>query len=91
MVKDVQIKTVIDMFNDNLKQIRTFEEFEKLEKNINEVGYGLVFRTKRAKWHAHSFTEINGEIKYLLGDGVSTRKTKLENLYKYIEISDRAR
>ena len=81
----------IETINNNLKVIKSFNDFKNVEQQVNSSQNGLVFRTKKAKWLAHSFTENNGKVKYLLGDGISTRENKIEDLYKYIEISDRAR
>ncbi len=78
--------------NEKLKNIKNFENLKSLEEEIESLGEGLLLRTKRAKWHIFGFTDLgNGYVHYLLSDGVSTRKQKYTDLYKYIEVSNRAR
>lgn len=81
----------IDTYNKMLKEVKTFDDFKNVEYNVSKSPEGLLFRTKRAKWVAYDFKESNGKIQYLLSDGVSKRENKIEELYKYLEISDRGR
>lgn len=82
----------IDNFNNELKTIKTFEQLKNLEKEVYESNDGLLFRTKRAKWQAYDFTKVDdNKVRYLLSNGVSIRIQLIKDLYKYIEIADRAR
>lgn len=87
-VQDDELK-IIDNFNQKLKNIKTFDEFKELEKEVFNSGLGLNFRTRKAKWSAFDFSDAgDGYVHYLLGDSVSTRKQKLSDLWKYLEISN---
>lgn len=88
---DEETEQVIKSYTEELKNIKEFQSFKELENKMSQSGYGLVFRTKRGHWWAFGFTEENGMVTYLIGDGISRRSSKLENLYKVIEISDKAR
>ena len=88
---DEDIEQHIKRYTEELKNIKEFQTFKELENKMSQSGYGLVFRTKKGHWWAYGFTEENGNVTYLINDGISRRSSKLENLYKVIEISDRAR
>ena len=77
--------------NLRLKEVKTFNQFKELEKEVNTNPNGLLFRTKKAKWIVFDFTEDNGYVDYLINDGIHRGRCKIENIYRIIEISDNGR
>lgn len=82
-------RKIVSDLNSKLKNISTFEELKELEKEMEDAGWALQFRTKRAQWHVYGFTPVEPDkIHYLLGDGISMRTQKIKDLWKYIEVGN---
>jgi hypothetical protein len=69
-----------------MKDLPKFETFEDFINWINEdEDRPKLIYTKRRGIYCFHFNFYDGKVNYLIGDGVSVGRCKLENLYKHLK------
>jgi len=91
----IEMQKVIDELNEELKLVKTFEQFKTLENKMLDTGYGLYFeyqgitnkhRTAYAFTQVKIFDQYINKVEFLLDDGFSVKRIKISNLKNKLKV-----
>ncbi len=83
----IEAKRLTQEFNVRLKDLRTWDNFQKFLADLRATQMGFGIHGKRRGYPTFSFTPLTEtRITYLYDDGISTGTSDIKNLYRHLEI-----